>query len=154
MAEQHPGWEDRIQLDPVQVPAQGVGYTDACALLLRQTLLRRWANDPSNNQWHPAETFELKLESSGSLAEPQTWLLARMAAVFRPASVPAEVLDHRHDSQCRHDLGPHELIEGAWTCFSCGDYHFTWFLCPERCISTEYAVRSLRQPYEPPERAA
>lgn len=152
MIEQHEGWADRIELDPVQAKAQGVQYTEAAALVVRDCLLRRWANDPANAQWHPSENFELMVKTEGEYGNGhRTWLHGRFLAVFRPDWVPVEVLDHVHGDQCRHDLGSHELIEGAWSCSSCGDYHFLWSLCPERCVSTEYAVRSLRAPYVSPE---
>lgn len=145
---QHPGWTDRFKLDPVQVAAQGPEYTEACALLIRDSLLRRWVNDPGNARWHPGPEFRLRLEIEGEYQRDHvTWLVGELDAVFRPPNVPEDVLEHMHSGDCAHERVP---FADGHCCTHCGNLGTPWRLCPFRCVATGYAAHQVAQFYPPP----
>lgn len=139
--EQHPGWTARIKLDPEQTAVQGEAYVDACVQILRDVLLRNWADDPLGAQWHPAADFQTRLNHDDAGV---TWLLGRMSAVYRPEGAPPEVLDHEHTDACKHVFVP--FMSGI-CCDVCGNQYIGFRLCARRCVATGYAVMRLLESY-------
>lgn len=147
----HPGWSERFRLDPDLSRMQGADYVDACALLVRDMVLRRWVDDPRNGQWHPAPEFLLRLDIEGTYGQGHTtWLVGEVRAVYRPADVPEEVLDHAHTADCEHVMVP--FVSGH-CCDHCGNRGTEWRLCPWRCVATAYAANKVLAEYSPPDAA-
>lgn len=148
----HPGWTERFQLDPDLTRMQGGAYTEACALVVRDMVLRRWVDDPRGTQWHPAHDFRLRIEVEGTYQQGHTtWLIAELDAVYRPAGVPADVLDHEHTDECEHIMVP--FVSGH-CCDHCGNLGTRWRLCPWRCAATAYAANRALEYYSPPGQTA
>lgn len=143
----HEGWMNRLKLDPEQAAAQGPAYVESCTYVLRDVLLRNWADDPLGAQWHPdlgSYRYRLNSEPVPDGDRMVTLLEGRMDAVFRPEGAPLEVLDHEHTDECAHDLVP--FVTGH-TCESCANQYIGFRLCPRRCVSTRYAVMRLMESY-------
>lgn len=152
--DRHPGWTNRIKLDPEQAAAQGEAYVDACVQVLRDVLLRNWADDPRGAQWHPAPDFQTRINRDDEVLTENgpVWLEGRMGAVYRPEGAPPEVLDHEHSEQCEHVIVP--FVSGH-CCDVCGNQYIGFRLCARRCVATGYAVMRLLESYtthvKPPE---
>ena len=144
MSEQHPGWTNRIKLDPDQTKAQGEPYIDACRMVLHDVLLRNWADDPRGAQWHPDASYRVRLEVEGEPPGHTTWLVGHMGAVYRPEDAPPDVLDHEHTEECEHVIVSSLL---SHCCDVCGNQYIGFRLCAKRCVATGYAVMRLMQSY-------
>lgn len=142
--DRHPGWSNRIKLDPQQAAAQGPAYVEACTYILRDVLMRNWADDPRNAQWHPAPMYQVRLNRDDPAEAGATWLEGHMDAVYRPEEAPLEVLDHEHTDECEHILVP--FVTGH-TCEACGNQYIGFRLCARRCVATGYAVMRLLESY-------